>query len=88
MTPETKAAADAIIATVKRLEARIAELEKQQGEILERGIRYCGVHQRAMSYRTGDVTTHKGSLWACVRATEAVPGESGDWQLVVKGGAQ
>lgn len=66
---------------VKTLRDRIAELEKG-------GARFRGVYQRAASYKRGDQTTHKGSLWtALLNAPEGtVPGESpAHWQLAAKG---
>lgn len=51
------------------------------------GIRYVGNWQRANAYKRGNVATHKGSAWiVTAEATEAEPGESADWQLMVKAG--
>lgn len=76
----------AIAEKFKAMASRIEQLEREAAELRERGIRFCGVHQRALSYRTGDVVTHGGSMWAAVRATDEEPGQSKDWQLCVKHG--
>lgn len=67
------------------LAKRVAALEAQTADVRERGLRYCGVHQRALEYRQGDVCTAKGALWISLRQTSEAPGESTDWQLAVKG---
>lgn len=60
------------------LEARIRELE-------EGGIRYCGIHQRALAYKRGDVVTFKGSSWTSLKADNRdVPGTGDGWQLSQK----
>ncbi len=48
---------------------------------------YRGTHSVGMEYAEGDGVTHRGSMWQCLRATKAVPGESEDWQLAVKRGS-
>lgn len=77
--------AQTTIEAVADLRRRIGELEAATAEVMARGIRYRGVHQRALDYRVGDVVTAKGCLWAALRPTEQMPGESGDWQLIVRG---
>lgn len=73
-------------ARVAVLEARIAELEAKQTDVLQRGIRYSGAHQRALGYQPGDVVTSGGSLWIAVGAAEPgdIPGKAAAWQLAVK----
>jgi len=73
------------IEAVADLRKRIAALEAATADVQTRGIQFRGVFQRALSYRTGDVTTFKGSMWCAVRPTEATPGESSDWQLCARG---
>lgn len=80
-----KVLAETTIEAVADLRKRIAALEAATAEVQTRGIRYRGVHQRALDYRVGDVVTAKGCLWAALRPTEQMPGESGDWQLIVRG---
>jgi hypothetical protein len=52
------------------------------------GIRYCGVYQRAASYRRGDITTYDGSMWCAVDdvAPSNQPGKSAAWQLCCRAG--
>lgn len=79
-----KPAVDALDA-LAALAERVEKLEAATAEVQTRGLKFCGVFQRALTYRTGDVTTFKGSLWCAIRPTEQMPGESGDWQLIVRG---
>lgn len=71
----------AIKSATAPLIARIEELE-------DRGLKFCGVHQRAQSYRRGDSVTHKGSLWTALEATNSEPGTGPSWQLSAKGSQQ
>lgn len=64
---------------VEPLRARILELEKG-------GVKYCGVHQRALDYKRGSLVTHEGSAWCALVDTRDVPGRSDAWQLAVKAG--
>jgi hypothetical protein len=66
---------------IKKLEARIEEIEKC-------GISYKGVYQRSCEYRRGSMTTYAGDLWACIAdaAPNECPGSSTKWQLCVKSG--
>lgn len=80
-----KVLAETTIEAVADLRKRIAALEAATADVQTRGIQFRGVFQRALSYRTGDVTTFKGSMWCAVRPTEATPGESSDWQLCARG---
>lgn len=68
-----------VAAAVAPLRARILELEKG-------GIKYCGVHQRALDYKRGSLVTHEGSAWCALVDTRDVPGKSDAWQLAVKAG--
>lgn len=67
------------------LAKRVAALEEQAADVRERGLRYCGVHQRALEYRQGDVVTEKSGLWIALRATNEAPGDGSAWQLALKG---
>lgn len=59
-------------------------------EIETRGFRYRGVHQRAETYKRGDLVTHAGSVWSATRTVDdgTVPGEGAGnpWQMAVKAG--
>ena len=69
---------------IEALEARLAELEREP-----RGLKYCGVWQRAVPYARHAAVTHQGSVWACVADTSCgeIPGDgSTSWQLAVKAG--
>lgn len=45
-----------------------------------------GVFVAGKSYEPGDVVTWAGSSWHCLTETDGKPGESRDWQLIVKSG--
>lgn len=82
-----KEVAEAVRGHVERATAPIlARLD----EIETRGFRYRGVHQRAETYKRGDLVTHGGSMWAATRPVDdgAVPGEgsTNPWVLAVKRG--
>jgi hypothetical protein len=80
--------ADKLRCLVARIDADLAEkldaLESRIRSIEDRGLKYCGVYQRASTYQRGDVTTHKGALWICLQPTFETPGASDSWQLAVK----
>jgi hypothetical protein len=81
----------AIAESVAPLKKRFAELERRVEAAEATGLKYMGVHQRALDYPRGGVVTQNGSLWVALRAISAGgdrPGE-GDgnpWQLIVKRG--
>jgi len=50
------------------------------------GMEYLGTYVSGKSYRKGDTVTAGGSMFTCLRETEAAPGASRDWQLSVKHG--
>jgi len=64
---------------VEPLKERIAQLEAK-------GVQYLGIHQRAAEYKRGDIVTHMGTMWIAVTDVppNAIPGESGLWQLADK----
>jgi len=77
------AAAREILAAV---EDEVSELRTRADALEAHGVKYCGVHQRAMAYTRGDVVTHGGSGWIVVAdKTTATPGDSSAWQLMIKG---
>ena len=56
------------------------------GEVETKAARYCGIWQRASDYSRGDLATHRGGLFACIKhGTTDEPGTSSDWQLKAKG---
>ena len=74
----------------KELEARIKKLESEMEVLQQRGLKYCGVFQKAslLDYGPGSAVTYQGSLWICT-----FPGPKGSpetdsdhWQLAVKAG--
>lgn len=70
-----------------QIKTRVEPLEKRLAEVERYGIKFCGVHQRAMEYSRGAVVTHEGCAWvAVVDKTGALPGVGADWQLMVKAG--
>ena len=70
-----------IVDKLKSLEARLAEVEG-------RGLKFCGIYQRASTYARGSVVTDGGSMWIALREVEGEqPGKSDGWQLAVKRGA-
>lgn len=77
------AAAREILAAVGE---EVTELRTRVDTLEAHGVKYCGVHQRAMSYERGSVCTCGGSAWIVVAdKTTATPGDSAAWQLMVKG---
>ncbi len=68
------------------VEDEVSELRTRVDTLEAHGVKYCGVHQRAMSYERGSVCTFGGSAWIVVAdKTSATPGDSAAWQLMVKG---
>ena len=69
-----------IAESAKGLQDRVKALEGRSAMV------YRGVHSgvNGTDYGVGDVTTWRGQLWYCQRATKARPGESSDWRLMAK----
>jgi hypothetical protein len=76
-----------LIERIDQLETQVREQKAQVRELQTRGVRYCGIYQRAMGYERGDCTTHDGAMWVVI-ADEAkpmeAPGKSAAWQLCWK----
>jgi hypothetical protein len=74
------------IATVAELDARI---EARFAELQVRTIAdsYQGVFEPDKLYARGLLATWGGSLWLSMNETRSKPGETGDWKLIVKRGA-
>ena len=67
--------------------AQIDALQKRLDTLESRGVKYCGIWQRAMDYTRGEVVTQDGSASIVVAAeTRTEPGKSSGWQLLHKGG--
>ena len=54
---------------MRDLEARVAITE-------EKGMRYCGIHDKGQQYGRGDCVTAKGALWFAEKDTRGVPGSA------------
>lgn len=61
-------------------------LTERVDSVAARGLKYAGVYQRALDYERGDVVTHKGSAWIALRDAATEPGDTPEWQLMVKRG--
>lgn len=75
----------ALETVIKPLAKEIGALRQRVAELEDRGLKFCGTWQRALEYRQGDSTTHKGNIWTALRATGLEPGTGADWQLSAKG---
>lgn len=74
-------ARDYVDGRIAALEAKIARLEARPA------LKYAGVwNSAAGAYSPGDIVTHQGSAWICHTSTVATPGQTKDWQLMVKAG--
>lgn len=75
-----------VLSLIDPMEGRLAAMEAKLATLETRGLQYRGTFQRADSYRRGDATTFKGSIWVCVReGGQEAPGQGDAWQLAVKG---
>lgn len=74
------------IATREELHSLI---EERMGEIQVRTFAdvYQGVYENGRTYERGQLVTWGGSLWLSQAEAKAKPGESAEWKLVVKKGA-
>jgi hypothetical protein len=74
-------------AVKKYVDDALDAFEGRLAAVENRGIKYCGVFQRAQTYRKGDVVTDAGSAWVALREVEnEKPGDGASWQLMVKAG--
>ena len=64
---------------------RFEAVESRMDAVEERGLRFCGVYQRAAKYGRGDVVVADGSLWCSLAESDGVkPGtDETKWQLCV-----
>ena len=75
--------ADALFERIKRIEARLANLEQRPP-----APRWCGIWRPDSGYTAGDLVTCSGGLWLAARSTSARPGtDDSGWSLVVKSGS-
>lgn len=77
---------DYLARALKPVGQRLKSIEDRLAALEAHGIKYVGVYQPSGDYERGHIVTHQGSAWHAVRPTRAVPGTSGDWQLMVKAG--
>jgi hypothetical protein len=75
-------------ARILDLENQVRELQSEVRELEAGGIKYCGVWQKACSYKRGTCITHAGSMWVAVTDVQPMqaPGADQAWQLAVKRG--
>ena len=73
-----------VAAQTKPLKDRIAELEIQIEELQAR--KFCGVHQRALSYKAQSQVTFDNGLWIAITDVEPgeIPNQSPKWQLAFR----
>jgi hypothetical protein len=71
---------------VSSLEKRVDALEKSARKSLADCHR--GTFSENTQYQRGDLLTHSGGLWLAKTATTYKPGQTSDWQLIVKRGSQ
>ena len=66
------------------LQKQIAELKARIEELQAR--KFCGVHQRALGYKSGAQATFDNGLWIAITDVEAgeIPGQSSKWQLAFR----
>jgi hypothetical protein len=71
-------------AQVKPLREEIAALKAQIKELEQR--KFCGVFQRALSYKSGSQVTFHNGLWIAITDVEPneCPGQSLKWQLALR----
>jgi hypothetical protein len=68
---------------LEELQQKVAALEREP-----KGLRYCGVWQRAATYERHEGVTHRDCTWVCVadESRGIEPGTAAsDWQLIAKG---
>jgi hypothetical protein len=63
------------------LQDKLKDVEQRQARWT-----YRGVWRDGTSYVPQNFCTHSGSLWICLAATNAKPGDDASWQLVCKRG--
>jgi hypothetical protein len=71
-------------------DARIAAVEVDRAKSVGH-VRWRGTFKHGDWFQSGQLVTHKGSLWVCQRETGQTPGrppdgDASDWTLVVKSG--
>lgn len=74
-----------LYARTSDLEQRLAALEASQTKSLADS--YRGTFLTGTKYARGDLLTHGGSLFLCMRDTSSKPETDDSWRLIVKRGA-
>jgi hypothetical protein len=75
-----------IVARLSVVETALAELRAQAATAP--AVTWAGIWRAHLPYRSGELTTHRGGLWLCTRATSATPGtDDSGWTLVCKRGS-
>lgn len=78
---------DYVMRSVQPIIDRLVAAERTIAEIQATGIKFCGVHQRALEYKKGAVVVADGSSWVSLEDGNGdVPGTSGRWTLMAKRG--
>lgn len=89
---ELEALLTAILPPIKKFVADELRQRDEKIDALEKSlkatIKHRGTYDPSHEYSPGDCVTHDGSLWKCVQATAARPGDSqsAGWLLIVKRG--
>src|SRR5438270_2702941 len=71
---------DEHITRLMLLPAKVAELQDRPE------LKHRGVWRETESYRECNMVSHAGGLWIARQGTKARPGQSHEWQLIVKSG--
>lgn len=76
-----------VVRNVQPIVDRLVAAEGRISQIEAGGIKFCGVHQRALEYKKGAVVVADGSSWISLDdENRDVPGTSGRWVLMAKRG--
>lgn len=71
----------------EEIEKAVAPLRERIAELEKRGVEYCGVYQRAASYRRGSIVTFDNAMHVAV--VDVLPNQQplqcSSWQLCLKG---
>jgi hypothetical protein len=85
MTGIAKAVSEHLAENVLPILKELQDMRQRMSEIEDRGLKYCGIYQRVLSYQRGDVVTCDGSLWISTCATTGVkPGDGAVWVMITK----
>jgi hypothetical protein len=64
----------------------LQDMRRRVSAIEDRGIKYCGIYQRYLDYKRGDIVTCDGAMWiATVNSTGVKPGgDAAVWLMTSK----